>query len=384
MKRYGIYLLTLLLWLTGCRGEYEVLSSTSYGTSVGAQDLSGKEGKLVGFYLLNEGNMGSNKATLDYFDFTKGIYHRNIYAEANPNVVKELGDVGNDITVYGSKLYAVINVSNFIEVMDAKTAKHIGKIEIPNVRYVECHAGKLYASAYVAPVEFDQNARVGAVYEVDTTTLKVERMCTVGYQPEEMVITDGKLYVANSGGYMFPNYDRTISVVDLETFKEEKKIDVAINLHRLRLTSTGEILVTSRGDYYNVESSVYFVDPKRDEVVDHLRLPLSQLDIVGELAYFYSVAYSYLTQKNTITYGVLNTRTKEVVSRNFIKDGTQEDIKIPYGVRVNPVNGDIYVTDALDYVTPGTLYCYDKYGMLRWKVDTGDIPGHIAFVYEKQ
>ena len=34
--------------------------------------------------------MNSNKATLDYFDYAKGTYFRNIYAEANPNVVKNL------------------------------------------------------------------------------------------------------------------------------------------------------------------------------------------------------------------------------------------------------------------------------------------------------
>lgn len=389
MKNYLRYtsalLFTLLLTLVaGCRGEYEIIYSSSHGTELGAQVLEGQEGQLVGFYLLNEGNMGSNKASLDYFDFTKGVYHRNIYAEANPNVVKELGDVGNDVAIYGSKLYAVINVSNYIEVMDAKTAKHIGKIEIPNVRYVEFHRGKLYASAYVAPVKFDENARVGAVYEVDTATLQVERMCKVGYQPEEMVITRGRLYVANSGGYMFPNYDRTISVVDLDTFEEVKKIDVGINLHRLRLTSSDQLLVTSRGDYYDVGSSIYFIDPNTDEVVDHMDLPVSNLDIVGDLAYFYAVSWSYNTQSNTISYGVLNTRTKEIVTRNFIKDGTEEDIRIPYGVRVNPINGDIYVTDAIDYVTPGTLLCYDKYGMLRWKVDTGDIPAHICFLYEKR
>jgi proline racemase len=59
------------------------------------------------------------------FDYTKGTYYRNIYAEINPNVVKELGDVGNDIKIYGSKLYIVVNVSNKIEVLDAKTAKRI-------------------------------------------------------------------------------------------------------------------------------------------------------------------------------------------------------------------------------------------------------------------
>ena len=66
--------------------------------------------KVRGFYLVNEGNMGSNKCTLDYFDYQTGLYARNFYAERNPNVIKELGDVGNDIQIYGSKLYVVVNV----------------------------------------------------------------------------------------------------------------------------------------------------------------------------------------------------------------------------------------------------------------------------------
>ena len=75
--------------------------------------------------------MGSNKSTLDYYDYETGKYTRNIYAERNPGVVKELGDVGNDLQIYGERLYAVINVSHLIEVMDVRTAKHIGKISIP-------------------------------------------------------------------------------------------------------------------------------------------------------------------------------------------------------------------------------------------------------------
>ena len=377
MKKKYLLLVLLLVLLYGCREEYEILYSSQIQTII----EQGDAGNLKGFYLLNEGNMGSNKASLDYFDFSTGIYHRNIYAEANPAIVKELGDVGNDIQIYGSKLYAVINVSNYIEVMDAKTAKHIGEIKIPNVRYIKFHNGKAYASSYVAPVKFDQNARVGYVAEIDTATLQVLRTVNVGYQPEELAIVNNKIYVANSGGYMFPNYDRTVSVIDLETFKEKKKIDVAINLHRLRATKYNELIVSSRGDYYNNPSKLFFIDLETEKVTDSLNMAVSNLDILGDSAYVYAVEWSHNTQRNTITYGIFNIKTKEVVSRNFIKDGTDKDIVIPYGVKVNPVNKDIYVTDAIDYVTPGTLLCYNKFGKLKWKVETGDIPGHFAFLY---
>ena len=99
--------------LLACRGELPVLPSDEI--EVGKDPLGGVH--IKGMYLLNEGNMGSNKCTLDFYDSTTGKYHRNIYAERNPSVVKELGDVGNDLQIYGDKLYAVINCSNFIEVM---------------------------------------------------------------------------------------------------------------------------------------------------------------------------------------------------------------------------------------------------------------------------
>jgi len=104
--------------LSSCRKEEEIIRSQE--EQVGKE---AKTGPIQGFFLLNEANMGSNKSTLDYYDYKSGKYTRNIYAERNPNVVKELGDVGNDLQIYGERLYAVINVSHLIEVMDGIVAE---------------------------------------------------------------------------------------------------------------------------------------------------------------------------------------------------------------------------------------------------------------------
>ena len=117
-------LVTALFLLYGCRTDEVILPPE--------EEQKGEvvKSEVVGCYLLNEGNMGSNKATLDYYDFTTATYTRNIYSAANPDIPQSLGDVGNDLKVYGNRLYAVINASNLIEVMNAKTAKHIGTIEV--------------------------------------------------------------------------------------------------------------------------------------------------------------------------------------------------------------------------------------------------------------
>lgn len=376
----GLHCLLLLGALSSCREEVELFSSDEI-------DLEKPEETTAyrGFYLLNEGNMGSNKSTLDFYDFDSGTYSRNIYAEVNPDVPKELGDVGNDLQIYGSKLYAVINVSNKVEVMDAQTATRIGQIEIPNCRYIQFEGKYAYVTSYAGPVEINPDyTQRGFVAKVDTATLQVVDECLVGFQPDELAIVDGKIYVANSGGYMgagsSDNYERTVSVIDLESFTEEKRIDVAANLHRVRADQRGDLWVSSRGDYKELPSRLFFIDSEKQTVTDTLDIPVSSCYLSGDSLYVCSVSWSYITYSNEITYAIVNTKTREVVTRNFITDGTDEEIEIPYGVMVHPVSGDIFLADAGNYVTPGMLYCFDRNGKKKWTVRTGDIPAHFALL----
>lgn len=368
-----------LALLGACRKEEEITPSTD--TEVVYPDP--QVGDIKGFFLLNEGNMGNNKATLDYFDYESGVYTKNIYAERNPGVVKELGDVGNDIRIYGDKLYAVINCSHFVEVMNVNNAKHLAQVSIPNCRYVTFKDGYAYVTSYAGPVQVDPNARLGYVAKIDTTTLTVVDECVVGYQPEEMVIAGSKLYVANSGGYRVPNYDRTVSVIDLATFKEIKKIDVGINLHRMELDRYGNIWVSSRGDYHTIASKTFVIDSKTDQVTDTLDLSCSNMTRCGDSLYIYSAGWNYTSNSNAISYAIVNTETKAIVDRSFIKDGSEKSLVMPYGVAVNPLSKEIFVTDAKDYITPGTLHCFSPEGKRKWSITTGDIPAHIVFTTKK-
>lgn len=377
--------LLCLAVLFACR-EIELVVPTEYELLPGVPIAP--DARPAGMYLLNEANMGSNKSSIDYVDFRNAYYVRNIYAERNPEVVKELGDVGNDIQIYGNKLYAVINCSHKVEVMDVRTCKRIGQVDIPNCRYIRFAKGKAYVSAYVGPVAIDPNAQLGAVYEVDTASLAVTRKVTVGYQPDELEVLGEYLYVANSGGYRAPDYDSTVSVVEIYGMKQIQKIPVGINLHRIRKDRYGKLWVTSRGDYNTIPSRLYVLDRKdknsKEMVVkDTLDIPCSEMYIQGDSLYFYSVEWNKQTERNTVTYGIIDVRTGQVVTDHFITDGTEQDIVIPYGICVHPTTGDVYVTDAKNYVSSGVLHCYDRHGKKKWSVRTGDIPAHMAF-YDPQ
>ena len=107
------------------------------------------------------------------------------------------------------------------------------------------------------------------------------------------------------------------------------------------------------------------------------------MTLCGDSLYIYSTEWSYLTNSNTISYAIYDVAKRKTVTRNFITDGTEKEIAIPYGIAVNPETKEFFVTDAKDYVTPGSLYCFNPDGTKKWSVTTGDIPAHFVFTRKK-
>ena len=266
-SRFLLPLLLMAMLQFSCRTDDEIIYSEqeTLPDTVKTDTIVPPAGRWqpVGMYVLCEGNMGSNKCTLDYLDLSVNppVYNRNIYSERNPQAVKELGDVGNDVEIYGSRLWMVINCSNKVEVATADDCRRLGKIDIANCRSLAFHDGYAYVSSFYGPLLDPEDLEVGTIFKIDTLTLQKVDSVFVGWQPEEMAVVDGKLYVANSGGYRDPDYDHTLSIIDLETFREERRMDIGLNPHRVRADRQGKLWVTTRGDYYTIPPRLYCLKP---------------------------------------------------------------------------------------------------------------------------
>lgn len=337
--------------------------------------------KPSGIYLVNQGNQGSNKARLDFLNFHNGFYIRDVFTEYNPEVVKGLGDTGNDVQVYKGKVFVVVNGSHKVEIMDAYSMKRLAQVDVPNCRFIAFDGNNAYVTSYVAKDKEALKTQKGALYRIDLDTYKVTGQVTVGYQPEQLVIMDGKAYVANSGGYV-AGYDDTVSVVDLKSMKVEYDIKVAINLGLMLVDAEGTIWVSSQGNFSDVSSTLNYLVKKGDkyELGGSVNVPVSSMALAGDKIYVIGSTYTPPAWALTTTYNIVNAKTRKLESGSFITDGTESDIATAFTVTVNPGNGDIYVTDAKDYVSSGTLHCYTGSGKHKWSVHTGDIPGRIAFL----
>ena len=341
-----LFIIHFSFFISSCRHD-EVIYPT-IGTHVTDEVREG------GLYVLCEGNMGSNKARLDYMNLHTGEYYANWYGARNPTQMKELGDVGNDIQRYGGRLYAVINCSHKVEVMDLQ-ARHIGKIDLPNCRYLAFKGDKMYVSAYVGSVADPD--MLGSVYEVDTATLRVTREVKVGHQPDELCILGDKLYVVNSGGYITSRHDSTVSVIDLPSFTETEKITVGTNPQRIRPDEGGKLWVCA-------ENSLTILDNTKSLTV--LSVKASNISIHGSTAYIIDGESHKLRAFSTIDY----TELEQPIDISAFEH--------PYGLLA--ISDALYITDAKNYVSSGVLHCYSYDGRERWRVSTGDIPGHLCRV----
>ena len=391
--------MTLVLLLAACREDEPVVQPTitplpdtdsvrTDTTAVSPDSVLPQ--RYVGLYVLCEGNMGANKATLDYLDLEAGEYQKNIFPSRNPQQVMELGDVGNDAQIYGSRLWLVINCSNKVEVCDARSARSLGHVDVPNCRYVAFHEGYAYVSSYVGPVPtFSDNDQsvLGSVYKIDTLTLQVVARCTVGYQPDGLCVLDDKLYVANSGGYqpfLGQDYDHTVSQIDLATFREERRISVAPNLFHIRADRHGQLWVSSRGvddDEAPMPSRLYRLTKDASgqmQLRDSVDRVVSDFDIVGDTLYYCGThtAGRHMSRY----YGSIDIRNAQTLTDQLLQDDGTWSIQTPYGIKVHPITGDIYLMDATNYVSSGYLLCFTRDGHLKWRTSTGDIPGHACWL----
>lgn len=91
------------------------------------------------------------------------------------------------------------------------------------------------------------------------------------------------------------------------------------------------------------------------------------MTIVNDKLYYYGNEFSYITHSYTKTFGIIDVKTEQIISKNIVDPNYVANIKTPYGIAVNPITEDIYLTDAGNYVSTGYLYCLIKMEPLNGK-----------------
>jgi len=356
-----IYFLLLSLIFYSCNDMHDVTTPTLL------PETPGETGRL---FVLSEGLFNQNNSRLSCFNFGDRTMESDYFTFINK---RGLGDTANDMKRYGNKLWIVVNVSSNVEVLDLSSSKSLKQIPMFNQdavarqpRQIAFSKGKAYVCS------FD-----GTVTRIDTTTLKIEKVISCGRNPDGIAVANGKLYVSNSGG-LDPGFANTVSVIDIVSFSEIKKITVGINPSRLEADSQGDVYMVSRGNNASIKARWQRINSQTDELAQTFdNLPAVNFTIRNDTAYLYN--YDFTDQSYSVQ--TFDCKTEHLIPDQFITD--QTNIKCPFGIYAHPVNGNIYITDAQNYTVKGDLLCFNRKGKLLYKVESVGLNPNAVVAVEK-
>ena len=302
--------------------------------------------------ILNEGSYGYNNSNLISFDWSKkdGQITDCIYTEQNG---KQLGDTGNDIITFNNRMAVAVNGSNYLTMLDSE-GKELSRISFADgvdghqvqVRNVIEKDGYLYVSTYG-----------GLLLKVRVNADKLELAAdyvNIGTNLEWLCELNGKIYVVVAGPY--PNNDHRIAIVPVNNFNTEAVTyaDVMYNPDQM-IVAGGRLYVQGYGNYdypfgeYDPATGTYTQKGNATAWGAYKKTLYLANSVTMDWVHY------------TTTLSAYNTATGEN-NTEFFKD-VPEDLEeaFVYNISVNPYNGDIYVCTS-DYVTDGQIYIFSADG----------------------
>jgi YVTN family beta-propeller protein len=327
------------------------------------------EVKTNSVFVVNEGSFGTPNGSVSLFDVeTKRVSAVDIYQAANNQPL--LADVAQSMTIANGRGYIVANNNSKLEIVTLPDFKRAATISTPlaQPRYVAvASADKAYVSEWVRPTF--PTPVVGRVAVIDLRTNTVTRTIAVGKAPEEMLLANGKLFVANSE-------DNTVTVINTSTDAVETTLTVGPHPSSLVQDRDGRIWVLSTGstDYANPANSV------KGSLTD---FAATAPYTVRKRDFTFTPGYSARLRRN-------NTGEQlYVLGNNAIYRIGTGDATLPttallrrsnfYGLDVDPNDGTLYVGVALSYSGPGRIVRYQPNGTALDSATVGILPNGFAF-----
>lgn len=319
-----------------------------------------------GLFILNEGTFTYANSSLSYYDFATNTVENNLFFRVNN---APIGDVGQSLTLIGDDLYIVVNNSKYIYKVDAKTIVYKAKIEgFTSPRYMlQVSADKAYVTDLVST----------GLWVLNLNTLE-KTFVETGNTTEAIVKVGNEVFVSNWSNYYTTTEtsNHSIQVIDCVNDTLVETIDVAQEPNSMVVDKYNHIWVSCSGGYMPPQDpAIICIDAATHQIIKRFDLAEGSypsgltIDGAGENIFFMNGGYGTLN-----IYKMLVDAT-EIPETPFVTSGG----KVFYNLKVDPASGDLYVTDAKNYVQNGDLLHYSADGTLLGTYELGLIPSYMLF-----
>ncbi len=349
-----------VIWLLGV-----VVALASCNKKEAAEPYVPHINPVEGLFILNEGTFTYANASLSYYDIGGDSVSNHLFFKVNN---APIGDVGQSLAKVGDDLYIVVNNSKYIYKVDAATILYKAKIDgfTSPRNMLAVSDDKAYVTDLTSP----------GFWSLNLNTLE-KRFVETGSATEAMVKVGGEVFMSNwSNYYIAGASNNTLQVIDCESDELVGTIEVAQEPNAMVVDKNNHVWVSCSGGYEAPQDpAIICIDAANHQIVK--RFDLSEgsypnglaIDGAGETLYFMNGGMSAL---NVYKMSVDDAQLPETP---FIT----ADGRLFYGMRVNPDNGEIYITDAKNYVQNGDLLRYSAAGTLISTHELGLIPSFMLF-----
>lgn len=337
----------ILLFTTSCKKDSNDKIAVKYANGV---------------LISNEGPFMDGTGTVSFYDPVNKIIENNIFQTVNS---RPLGNIVQSVAVFNGKAFIIVNNAGKVEVVDAGTFESEAVIEgLTSPRYfLGINSSKAYISDWsgeIAIIDLNAYTKTGTI--------------TAGASPDQMLADGNRVWVINSAGWAS---DSTLTIIDSQTDNPLQTIVVGDNPAGIVKDANGKIWVLCSGisDWANpannTNGSLVRINPVDFSIETSIALegsdfgPRLAINGTGEKLYYSFLGNIYMHDINSAS--------------AFTSDALIS--KACYALGIDPLSGEIYFSDPIDYAQPGIIYRYDENGgTMLDSITAGIIPGNFLFL----
>ena len=318
----------------------------------------------TGIYIGNQGNFSDANGSVSF--------HDPVSATTQQNAIPNLNTLIQSITLHEGIGYIMANTSNRIDIFDAETNTRTSQIiGVPSPRYLAVIDS---TKAYVSNL-FDNTITL-----INLLDECPEAAIPVGSNPEDIVVTSGRAYVANNGF----GADSTLTVIDVETDEIIDTIDLECDGPRmLEVDGQDEVWVICNGNTVYNDDFTEIIEQTNGQVVVlggrsgtvRTRFELDAQvgsELGGQDSYYDAITDRlFVVQENRIL--VFNTTTNTQL--DAIEISGEEQIG---GVAYDAAGDRLYLARITGFTTAGFVSVHDLSGAEVSRFDAGIAPTTLA------
>lgn len=316
-----------------------------------------------GIFVVNEGNYDWGNASITFIDPTYKTAYQNIFYSQNG---RSLGDVAESMYTFNGEGIILVNNSNKIDIVsltDFKLSKSITDGNSPRFMAIVDSS-----KAYVTNMQND-------ISVINLSTSTIEKSIHTGTWTESLIQYNNHVFVTSIGLMSDSTSRRNACVFVIET-KSDQIID-SIKTGKepvgAVMDKKDKIWVLCTGGYDHFEPpTLVRIDPTLMAVDKTFSFP-DQSDTPSRLCINATKDTLYFLDNGIYQMPV---SSAGIPSSPFIPANGH----LYYGLGIQPSNGNIFVSDAKDYVQQGTVYQFDQIkGTQINSYTAGVIPGCFCF-----